>query len=138
MARIRHLAFATQDPDRLRDFFEKAFGFRTLRPHESERAVGYVMSDGAINIGIFTFKTDQLGKGMDFAGLHHFGVEVDKVDSQASVDRVLSLGAEVYVDEMDLTALNDGRSRRPDKFRGFEGIVFDVADEPWPGTDSAR
>ncbi|MEY4214957.1 MAG: hypothetical protein RL458_3183, partial [Pseudomonadota bacterium] len=24
--------------------------------------------------------------------------------------------------------------RRPDKFRGFEGMVFDVADAPWPGT----
>jgi len=23
----------------------------------------------------------------------------------------------------------------PDKFRGYEGMVFDVADKPWPGTE---
>jgi len=132
MGRIRHLAIATQDPDKLRELFETAFGFTTLGAHDSERATGYMMSDGAINIGIFVFKTDQLRKGMDYVGLHHFGVQVD--DADESVERVLSLGGEVFVDDMELTPLSDGRAKRPDKFRGFEGLVFDVADEPWPGT----
>jgi glyoxylase I family protein len=134
MARIRHIAFATHDPEKLRSFFETAFGFKTLRHHDSERAVGYVMSDGALNIGIFTFKTDQIGKGMEFTGLHHFGVQVDDADD--CVARVLSEGAEVFVDEMELSPLQDGRAKRPDKFRGFEGLVFDVADKPWPGAES--
>ncbi len=136
MARIRHLAIATHDPEKMRNFFEKAFGFETLRFHDSERAAGYVMSDGAINIGIFKFKTDQLGKGIDYVGLHHFGVQVDDPDEY--VDRVLSQGAEVYVDEMELTPLSDGRAKRPDKFRGIEGMVFDVTAEPWPGTQPDR
>ena|SRR5882757_7350704 len=132
MGKIRHLAFATQDPDKLRDFFETAFGFETLGFHDSERATGYMMTDGAINLGVFTFKTDQLGKGMDYTGLHHFGVRVD--DADACVGSVLSMGAEVFVDEMELSPLTDGRAKRPDKFRGFEGLVFDVADKPWPGS----
>src|SRR5882672_12315498 len=107
MARIRHLAIATHDPEKMRNFFEKAFGFETLRSHDSERAAGYVMTDGSINIGIFKFKDDQLGKGMDYVGLHHFGVYVD--DADESVERVLALGAEVFVDEMELTPLADGR-----------------------------
>ena len=133
MGRIRHLAIATHDPEKLRSMFETAFGFETLRPHDSERATGYVMTDGSINIGIFEFRTDQLGKGMDYVGLHHFGVYVD--DADECVERVLALGAEVFVDEMELSPLADGRAKRPDKFRGFEGLVFDVADVPWPGTD---
>jgi len=132
MARIRHLAFATDNPEKMRDFFETAFQFKTLRFHDSERAVGYIMTDGALNIGIFTFKTDQLGKGIDYTGLHHFGVFTD--DADACVERVLELGSEVFVDEMDLTPLSDGRSKRPDKFRGIDGLIFDVADLPWPGT----
>ena len=136
MARIRHLALATENPEKMRNFFETAFGFKTLCSHNNERVDGYVMTDGAINIGIFKFKTDQLGKGMDYVGLHHFGVQVD--DADACVDRVLSLGAEGYLDEMELTPLTDGRAKRPDKFRGFEGMVFDVADKAWPGTDAAN
>jgi glyoxylase I family protein len=131
MGRIQHLAFATNDPDKMRDYFETAFGFTTLRPHDSERATGYMMTDGAINISVFSFKTDQLGKGLDYTGLHHFGVFVENADE--CVDTVLALGSEVFVDEMDLTPLTDGRSKRPDKFRGFEGLVFDVAGKPWPG-----
>lgn len=134
MARIRHLALATDNPAKMRDFFEKAFGFKTLRPHNNERVDGYVMTDGAINIGVFKFKTDQLGKGLDYVGLHHFGVHTK--DADACVNRVLSLGAEVYVDEMALTPLDDGRTKRPDKFRGFDGLVFDVDDQHWPGTDT--
>jgi len=133
MGKIRHLAFATQDPDKLRDFFETAFGFETLGFHDSERATGYMMTDGAINLGVFTFKTDQLGKGMDYVGLHHFGVYVD--DADECVERVMELGAEVFVDGMELSPLADGRAKRPDKFRGFEGLVFDVADVSWPGTN---
>jgi catechol 2,3-dioxygenase-like lactoylglutathione lyase family enzyme len=136
MARIRHLALATEDPDKLRHFFETAFGFKTLGPLNNERVTGYVMSDGGLNIGVFKFKTDQLGKGLDYVGLHHFGVYTD--DADACVDRVLTLGAQVYVDEMELTPLKDGRSKRPDKFRGFEGLVFDVADQQWPGTDGPK
>ena len=134
MGKIRHLVFATQDPEKLRDFFETAFDFKTLRHHDSERASGYMMSDGSINIAVMNFKTDQLGKGMDYVGLHHFGVQVD--DADACVDRVLGLGAQIYEDEMELSPLTDGRSKRPDKFRGFEGLVFDVADKPWPGTNA--
>ncbi|MGE0798453.1 MAG: VOC family protein [Lautropia sp.] len=135
MAKIRHLAIATQDPDKLRHFYETAFGFETLRFHESERAVGYMMTDGAINIAVLKFKTDQLGKGIDYVGLHHIGIYT--TEAEACVQRVLALGAEVYQDEMELTALADGRAKRPDKFRGMEGMVFDVCELPWPGTSSA-
>src|SRR5260370_8648569 len=102
----------------MRNFFEKAFGFETLRSHDSERAAGYVMSDGAINIGIFKFKTDQLGKGIDYVGLHHFGVQVDDPDEY--VDRVLSQAAQADEAEMELSPLPDGRPNRPDNTRGLD------------------
>lgn len=135
MGKIRHIAIATQDPDKARIFYETAFGFQTLKTLDNERGTGFMMTDGAINIALLKFKTDQLGKGMDYVGLHHFGVYTD--DADACVERVMSLGSQEYIDEMELTPLDDGRAKRPDKFRGFEGMVFDVADKPWPGTGAA-
>jgi len=44
---------------------------------------------------------------------------------------VEKLGGVPYVDEMDLAPLAD--RKRPDKVRGFEGMVFDISEEPWPG-----
>ncbi len=135
MGKIRHIAIATQDPDKARIFYETAFGFQTLKTLDNERGTGFMMTDGAINIALLKFKTDQLGKGMDYVGLHHFGVYTD--DADACVERVMSLGSQEYIDDMELTPLDDGRAKRPDKFRGFEGMVFDVADKPWPGTGAA-
>ncbi|MFZ9627343.1 MAG: VOC family protein, partial [Burkholderiaceae bacterium] len=74
MARIRHIAIATQDPDKALEFYSNTFGFRKLKALDNERARGYMVTDGSINIVLLKFKTDQLGKGMDYVGLHHFGV----------------------------------------------------------------
>ncbi len=132
MARIRHIAIATQDPDKALEFYSNTFGFRKLKALDNERARGYMVTDGSINIVLLKFKTDQLGKGMEYVGLHHFGVYTDDADDV--VERVFSNGGEQYIDEMELKPVDDGKYRRPDKFRGFEGMVFDVADAPWPGT----
>ena len=43
-------------------------------------ADGVFLSDGTLNMAILKFKTDQLGKGMDYRGLHHFGVLVEDVE----------------------------------------------------------
>ena len=132
MAKIRHIAIATQDPDKALEFYSNTFGFKKLKALDNERARGYVVTDGSINIVLLKFKTDQLGKGMNYVGLHHFGVYTDEADDV--VDRVFANGGEQYIDEMELTPVDDGKYRRPDKFRGYEGMVFDVADAPWPGT----
>jgi len=132
MAQIRHIAIATQDPEAAAKFYKTAFGFKELKKLDNERAVGYFLTDGNLNIALLKFKTDQLGKGMDYVGLHHFGVYAD--DADACAERVFELGGEEYIDEMELAPVEDGKYRRPEKFRGYEGMVFDIADTPWPGT----
>ena len=129
MSQLRHLVIATQDPAKALEFYTKVFGFKELKYMDNERASGYFLTDGVLNIALLKFKTDQLGKGMDYVGLHHFGVFTDQADHW--VDMVEKLGGVPYVDEMDLAPLAD--RKRPDKFRGFEGMVFDISEEPWPG-----
>jgi len=134
MAKIGHLAIATQDPEKALEFYTTAFEFRVLKALDNERARGYFLTDGHINIALLKFKTDQLGKGMDYVGLHHFGVYTD--DTDACADRVEAQGGVPYVDEMELTPVIEANYRRPDKFRGYEGMVFDIAERPWPATAS--
>jgi len=76
-------------------------------------------------MAILRFGWDQ-GQGLDFRGIHHFGVLVDDVDSCA--DKLEELGAKCF-------------ARRPEgqqgfyetKFHGPDKVVFDITDHPWRG-----
>src|SRR5207237_8501544 len=86
------------------------------------RAGGVFRSDGTLNMAILNFKTDQLGKGMDFRGIHHFGVLVEDVDEFSK--KLESLGASHYIDQGQ-----DGHQAGyfEKKFFGPEGVLFDTA-----------
>src|ERR1700730_18112325 len=96
MPKLRHLALATQNPEATADFYKKAFGFKEIKKISGELANGFFLSDGTLNIAILKFKNhDQLGKGLDYVGLHHFGVVVD--DVEGTIKKLESLGAECFM-----------------------------------------
>jgi hypothetical protein len=84
------------------------------------------LSDGTLNMAILRFGWDQ-GHGLDFRGIHHFGVLVDDVDGTA--DKLEALGATCF-------------ARRPEgqqgfyetKFHGPDKVLFDITDHPWGGS----
>ena len=84
------------------------------------------LSDGTLNMAVLRFGWDQ-GLGLDFRGIHHFGVLVDDVDGTA--DKLEKLGAKCF-------------ARRPEghkgfyetKFHGPDKVTFDIADHPWRGS----
>jgi len=81
MAKLRHIAIAAKDPDAMADFYVKAFDFKIVRSNDGPLAYGHHLSDGTIDLAILRFKTDQLGRGMDYTGLHHFGILVEDLDA---------------------------------------------------------
>ena len=86
------------------------------------------LSDGTINLAILKFKTDQLGKGMDFTGVHHFGVLVE--DADKATEKLEALGGDCFMkpdpdEKMGYFEI---------KFRGPDGTVFDIAEHPWGGS----
>src|SRR5665213_4045566 len=97
MPKLRHIAIAAEDPEAMAEFYKKAFDFKEVGRPNGHLADGVFLSDGTLNMAILKFKTDQLGKGMDYRGLHHFGVLVDDVD--AFTKKLDSLGAEHYIDQ---------------------------------------
>jgi len=129
MAKLRHIAIAAEDPYATAEFYKQAFDFvevRRTEPRGEGTSYGVFLSDGTISLAILHFGWDQ-GPGLEFRGLHHFGVLVEDVD--AAVERIETLGAQCF-------------AKRPEgkqgfyetKFHGPDRVVFDITDHPWVGS----
>ena len=81
-------------------------------------------------MAILKFKTDQLGKGMDFRGIHHFGVLVEDVDEFSK--KLESLGAEPL--HRPGPGRTPGRLFREEILRAG-GVLFDIAEHGWAGAE---
>jgi catechol 2,3-dioxygenase-like lactoylglutathione lyase family enzyme len=137
MAKIRHIALATKDPEKTAEFFKTAFEFKEVGRMgdpvgKPEGSHGIFLSDGTLNLAVLKFGWDQIGKGLDYVGLHHFGILVDDVDQWTA--KLEGAGADCFV-------------RRPEaqtntfyevKFRGPEGLVFDISENPWLGSEPLK
>jgi catechol 2,3-dioxygenase-like lactoylglutathione lyase family enzyme len=128
MAKLRHIAIAAEDPYVTAEFYKKGFGFYEVRrtePRGEGTSYGVFLSDGTLSLAILHFGWDQ-GHGLDFRGIHHFGVLVEDVD--AAVAQLEQLGATCF-------------AKRPEgkegfyetKFHGPDKVVFDITDQPWKG-----
>ena|SRR5258708_15272225 len=131
MARIQHIAIASQDPEKQATFYKEVFGFKEIRRIDNPRARGLILTDGVINISVLYFKQDQIGRGLDYTGLHHFGVFVD--DLEGTADKCLANGADPYDELPEDVNETNYRPKRSDKFKGSEGSLFYIADHPWIG-----
>ena len=129
MAKLRHLAIACKDPDAMADFYIKAFDFKLVSSNDGTLAYGHHISDGTIDLAILRFKSDQIGKGMDYTGLHHFGILVEDVEeAQKAVE---AMGGTHY---LDTTVQGPGGFEV--KMYGPEGVLFDVAEHAWTGAEA--
>ena len=128
MPKLRHIAIAAEDPEKMAEFYKKAFDFKEVGRPNGVLADGVFLSDGTLNMAILKFKTDQLGKGLDYTGLHHFGILVE--DVEAAERKLEALGGKHYMERED--GLAGGFEV---KFYGPEGVLFDVAEHPWTGTE---
>ena len=138
MLKIRHIALASDHPGKAAEFYKAAFGFKELRrfgldpdkPDEAPRPSGVFLTDGTLNIAILKFDNDQLGKGIDFVGIHHFGVVVD--DTERWTKKLEAMGAACIADKVPAGAHAEL------KFRGPDGVVFDITGKPWGGSARAE
>jgi len=134
MLKIRHIALASDHPGKAAEFYKSAFGFREIRrfgldpnkPDEAPRPSGVFLTDGVLNIAILKFANDQLGKGIDFVGIHHFGVVVDDVEEWTK--KLENMGAPCLHEAMPPGAHAEY------KFRGPDGVVFDITKDEWDGS----
>ena len=133
MARIRHIAIGTQDPEATAKFYIEGLGLKEVGKLDSTTAQGYYLSDGHVNIAILKFKDDEPATtegAPKYTGVHHFGLEVE--DMAASRERIEQAGAvhRPYpgTDEME------ARGNVEVKFSGPDGVTIDLSEHGWLGT----
>src|SRR5438552_2918251 len=128
MAKLRHLAIATEDPDRTAQFYVDVFEFKRVREARGIWGHGHILSDGTINLAILKFVTDAAAgveKGVGFRGLHHIGFEVTVADGTAV--RVAAAGARERTDTDDALGIAyAGPIKGEVKYDGHDAVVFDL------------
>ena len=81
MAKIRHLAMFTTDPEKLVKFYEDVFDMKVVL----RRDTGAIyMTDGYINLAVLK------NKGNQNSGLNHFGFQVEDMD--ATIEKLEAAG----------------------------------------------
>jgi catechol 2,3-dioxygenase-like lactoylglutathione lyase family enzyme len=139
MAKLRHIAIASQDPDRSARFFVDVFGMEIRGKIDSRNATGYYLSDGTINVAILKFKNaPAAGCALEFEGLHHIGFEVDDLD--ATVARCRASGFEPRHDVNIAQGLgaNPHKDNAEYKLTGPNGLMIDISQRGWVGSHGGK
>lgn len=138
MAKIKHIAIATQNADATARFYIDVFGLQEIAKLDSPTAYGYYLSDGDINVAILDFKNDAVAGGeygKAYSGLHHIGFQVDNLEE---IGEKLAAAQSQPRDDIN-QALNIGmggprHANVEVKFSGPDGVIIDVSEAGWVGT----
>ena len=131
MARIRHIAIATQDADKTAKFFKDVFGLKELRTTERDSHYGHILTDGYLNLAILDFKTDGAAGsefGVGFSGLHHIGIHVEDI---AETSQKLIAADKAPRDDINEALGMKAEGGHEFKWSGPDGILFDISERGW-------
>src|SRR5881227_1236777 len=76
MARIKHIAIRTTDPEKTSAFYQEVFGLKKVGLGVN----GIFLSDGYINLAILKCRPER-ERGAGKIGIEHFGFQVDDVEA---------------------------------------------------------
>jgi methylmalonyl-CoA/ethylmalonyl-CoA epimerase len=135
MAKIKHIALSTHDPEKTAAFYIETLGLQEVGKVNSPLAEGYYLTDGSINVAILKFKSDEAAdkpEGVNWVGLHHFGFKVDDLEETAARLEAAHADKRPQVN----MAMPQGTSHRnfEVKYRGPDGVIFDISSTGWVGT----
>jgi len=142
MARIKHIALSTQDPEKTARFYVDVFGMKEIGRVDHPAVSGYFLSDGELNVAVLKFKNDAAAgaeRGKDFCGLHHIGFQVESLEAIA--ERLAAAGSARRDDVNDALNLARGARRAANvevKYAGPDGVMLDVSETGWVGTPTFR
>src|SRR5262249_27548568 len=116
-------------------FYREVFDLREVGRETIEIGSAIYMSDGVINLALLNFADS---KGNDIksdptkaVGTNHFGFQVDDL---AETQRKIEAAGGTFF--FDLGNERHGNFER--KFKGPDGVVFDISQNGWIGTDGRK
>ena len=120
MAKLRHIAIRTQDPEQTAAWYKAAFDLVEVGRARN----GVYLSDGDVNIAVLRTSTETT-RGEVAPGLHHLGFLVE--DLEATCSKLAALGAE------RLPSAPQAGNYFEVKHLGPDGVEFDVSAQGWAG-----
>ena len=133
MARIRHIALATRDPEATKRFYIEGLGLKEVGKVNTPTSEGYYLSDGHVNLAILKFKYDESAKTegtLRYTGIHHFGVEIeDMAQARAQIEKAGAVHRP-YPGTEEMAK----RGNVEVKFIGPDGVTIDLSEHGWLGT----
>ena len=123
MARIKHIAIRTADPEKTAAFYQELFGLKKAGLGRN----GIYLTDGHINLAIL--------KGGDKLGIEHLGFQVEDVDG--TLAKLNDLGGRSLTERVDVTPkdASNPQSYYEIKCIGPDDQIIDVSGSGWVGTD---
>jgi catechol 2,3-dioxygenase-like lactoylglutathione lyase family enzyme len=132
MARLRHIAVCVRDLENSAKFYRDVFELREVGRETIEIGSAIYMSDGVINLALLNFASskgnDIQGDPTKAVGANHFGFQVD--DLAETQKKIEAAGGKFFFDLGDERKGNFER-----KFKDPDGVVFDISQHGWLGTD---
>ena len=133
MAKIKHIAIRTPDPEKTAAFYKSVFELEEV----GKAGSGVYLSDGYINLAIL--RSNDQGNGESprdfpgYAGIDHLGFVVEDVDTAS---RKLEEEGATAMGRLDLGHQQPagGRAYYELKFRGPDNQVIDISGAGWIGT----
>ena len=141
MAKIKHIAITTQEPDKIAGFYKKVFDLQEVGRVYNDNAEGYYLSDGHVNLAILRFKNELVAGeqfGTAYSGLHHIGFQVEDAES---TDTRLRKANSIPRDDINAArnaSMGSGHGGRNVEFKyiGPDGVMIDISQNGWVGTDA--
>jgi catechol 2,3-dioxygenase-like lactoylglutathione lyase family enzyme len=134
VARIKHIAIRTPDPEKTAAFYKDVFGLKEV----GQARTGCYLSDGYLNLAILKSRDEESGESPrdapGYAGIHHLGFMVDDVDEVCQ--KLEAAGATPMTGRTDPrhAPASGSRSYYEIKYRGPDNQEFDVTESGWIGT----
>ncbi len=142
MAKIKHIALSTKDPNTTAKFYIDVFGMKQIGRVDHPAVSGYYLSDGDLNLAVLNFKTDAVAgaeRGKDYVGIHHIGFQVESLDAIA--ERLAAAGSARRDDVNEALGVGHGDKRYANvevKYSGPDRIMLDVSETGWVGASGFR
>ena len=138
MARIKHIALSTQDPEKTSRFYVDVFGMKEIGRVDHPAVIGYFLSDGELNVAVLKFKNDAAAgaeRGKGYSGIHHIGFQVESLEAIA--ERLAQVGSRRRDDINNALGLGRTDQRNANvevKYTAPDGVMVDVSETGWVGT----
>ena len=142
MAKIKHIALSTQDPDATAKFYIDVFGMKEVGRIDNPNTTGYYLTDGDLNVAILNFKNDAVAgaeRGKGFSGIHHIGFQVESLEAIA--ERLAAAGSKRRDDVNEALGVGKAERRYANvevKYSGPDNVMLDVSETGWVGSSGFR